>query len=109
MGFVAIAGPPDNLRRSARKLDGVLPGPAPHLQHVPGASIQERRHHRPDWPMISVERRSIQAAIRPGRCSEVAKPDNVSAHVDIFTLAGMIVKSSTRDRGKDKGSRECLK
>jgi hypothetical protein len=60
--FVAIAGPPYEVWRPARELGHVLPGPAPQFQHMRAASLQKRRQHRPDWFVISVERRCIQTA-----------------------------------------------
>ena len=84
---VAIAGPPYEARRPARELGSVLPSPAPQFQHMRASSLQERRQHRPDWFVISVERRCIQTAVGRLGCFHAELPDSRSAAKTLAAIA----------------------
>ena len=55
---------PDEL---AGEFDRMLPGAAADFQHVAGASLEERRQHRPDRRVIAVERAGVETAVGFGR------------------------------------------
>ena len=73
MHSVIVARPPYQVGRMPSEFDDVLAGPAAHLQHIAGFTIEELTKHRPNWLVIAMESRSIQPAVLPRALANVAK------------------------------------
>src|ERR1700712_1613095 len=87
MALVIIARPPCDLRRVRCEMHHVLAGAATGLQHIAGFAGEECLQHRPDRPMVAVERRRVQPPIGLDRPAILAEFDYKFRHRTLLTSA----------------------
>src|SRR5450759_3954899 len=81
MLLVEIARPPGDFRRTAREIDHMLAGTAAGLDHVAGFAGKEFFQHRPDRPMVAVERRRVETAVGFDRPAILAEFHDIFRHL----------------------------